>query len=129
MRMRNASNTRCSYKLDKIFWFIISFFPLFSWLIYLFSFSSYTESPLTFYVWLEQNFGFMGQIQNSIIFSTFYKIFSITSVTSLFPVLSTSLIAFFTYLVTVEIVHVLYDVIVFIPRLAHKWISKAVQDD
>lgn len=129
MITRKTSNTRYSYKLDKIFWFIISFFPLFSWLLYLFSFSSYTNSPLTFYAWLEQNFAFMGQVSKSPIYSTLYQIFSITSVSSLFPVLSTSLMAFFTYLITVEIVHVVYDVIVFIPRLAHKWISKAVQDD
>lgn len=128
--MRTKKTTsRFAFKLDKIFWFVISFFPLFSWLVYLFSFSSYTASPFTFYAWLDQNFEFMGQIQNSAIYSTLYQIFSITSVTSLFPVLSTSLIAFFTYLITVEIVHVIYDVIVFIPRLAHKWISKAVQDD
>lgn len=128
--MRTKKTTsRFAFKLDKIFWFVLSFFPLFSWLIYLFSFSSYTASPLTFFAWLDQNFGFMGQIQNSVIYSTLYQIFSITSVDSLFPVLSTSLIAFFTYLVTIEIVHVVYDVIIFIPRLAHKWISKAVQDD
>lgn len=129
MMMKKNGNTRFSYKLDKIFWFIISFFPLFSWLVYLFSFSGYAVSPLTFFAWLEQNFGFMGQISQSVIYSTLYQIFSITSVESLFPALSTSLMAFFAYLVTVEIVHVLYDVIVFIPRLAHKWISKAVQDD
>ena len=129
MRTRKTNNTRYSYKLDKIFWFVVSFFPLFSWLLYLFSFSSYTASPLTFYAWLEQNFGFMQEISRGVIYSTLYQIFSITSVTSLFPALSTSLLAFFAYLVTVEIVHVLYDVIVFIPRLAHKWISKAVQDD
>lgn len=129
MRMKKSCNTRFSYKLDKVFWFVVSFFPLFSWLVYLFSFSSYTATPLTFFAWLDQNFGFMGQITNSVIYSTLYQIFSITSVDSLFPVLSTSFIAFFTYLITVEIVHVIYDVIVFIPRLAHKWISKAVQDD
>lgn len=129
MRMKKTGNTRFSYKLDKIFWFVLSLFPLFSWLIYLFSFSDYANFPLTFYDWLEQTFGFMGQIQNSAIYSTLYQIFSITSVTSLFPALSTSLLAFFTYLITVEIVHVIYDVIIFIPRLAHKWISKAVQDD
>lgn len=128
MRMKKTTS-RFAFKLDKIFWFVISFFPLFSWLVYLFSFSGYANSPITFYAWLEQNFGFMGQIQNSIIYSTIYQIFSITSVDSLFPVLSTSLMAFFTYLVTIEIVHVIYDVIIFIPRLAHKWISKAVQDD
>lgn len=129
MRMKKTGNTRFSYKLDKIFWFILSLFPLFSWFIYLFSFSGYVNSPLTFYAWLEQIFGFMGKIQENVIFSTLYQIFSITSVASLFPALSTSLMAFFTYLITVEIVHVIYDVIVFIPRLAHKWISKAVQDD
>ena len=129
MITRKTRNTRFSYKLDKIFWFVVSFFPLFSWLIYLFSFSGYTTSPLTFYAWLEQNFAFMGQVSNSIIYSTFYQLFSITSINSLFPVLSTSFMAFLSYLVTVEIIHVIYDVIVFIPRLAHKWISKAVQDD
>lgn len=129
MRLKKNSNTRFSYKLDKIFWFVISFFPLFSWLIYLLSFSGYTTSPLTFYAWLEQNFAFMGQVSQSPIYSIFFQLFSITSVTSLFPILSTSLMAFFSYLVTVEIIHVIYDVIVFIPRLAHKWISKAVQDD
>lgn len=129
MRMKKTGSTRFSYKLDKIFWFVLSFLPLFSWLLYLFSFSGYANSPLTFYAWLEQNFAFMGQISNSTIYSTLYQIFSITSVSSLFPALSTSLLAFFTYLITVEIVHVIYDVIVFIPRLAHKWISKAVQDD
>lgn len=128
--MRTKKTTsRFAFKLDKFFWFVISFFPLFSWLIYLFSSSSCTTSPLTFYAWLDQYFGFMGQIQKSVIYSTFYQIFSITSVTSLFPALSTSLMAFFTYLVTIEIVHVVYDIIIFIPRLAHKWISKAVQDD
>ena len=129
MRMKKNGNTRFSYKLDKIFWFIISFFPLFSWLLYLLSFSSYTASPVTFYAWLEQNFALLGQVSQSPIYSTLYRIFSITSVATLFPALSTSLLAFFTYLITVEIVHVIYDVIVFIPRLAHKWISKAVQDD
>ena len=129
MMTKKTGNTRFSYKLDKIFWFVISFFPLFSWLIYLFSFTSYTTSPLTFFAWLEQNFGFLGEVSGSAIYSTLYQIFSITSAASLFPVLSTSLLAFFTYLITVEIVHVIYDVIVFIPRLAHKWISKAVQDD
>lgn len=128
MRMKKTTS-RFTFKLDKIFWFIISFFPLFSWLLYLFSFSSYTGNPVTFYAWLDQHFGFMGNVGKSAIYSTLYQIFSITSVDSLFPALSTSLLAFFTYLVTVEIVHVVYDVIVFIPRLAHKWISKAVQND
>lgn len=123
------TTSRFAFKLDKFFWFVISFFPLFSWLIYLFSFSSYTASPLTFLAWIEQNFGFMGKVQQSAIYSTLYQLFTITSVESLFPSLSTSLMAFFTYLVTVEIVHVVYDIIVFIPRLAHKWISKAVQND
>lgn len=128
--MRTQKTTsRFAFKLDKIFWFIIAFFPLFSWLIYLFSFSSYAKDPLTFFAWLDQYFGFMGQVHKSVIYSTFYQIFSITSVDSLFPVLPTSLMAFFTYLVTVEIIHVVFDVIVFIPRLAHKWISKAVQND
>ena len=34
-----------------------------------------------------------------------------------------------SYCVNIEIVHVLFDVLVFIPRLTHKWVRKAVQDE
>ena len=36
---------------------------------------------------------------------------------------------YLAYVAGVEVFHVMFDVVVFIPRLAHKWIGKAVQDE
>ena len=40
-----------------------------------------------------------------------------------------ALSSYLAYVFGVELCHIFYDVLVFIPRLAHKWISKAVQND
>ena len=128
MRMKKAGNTRFAYKLDKFFWFFIQFIPLFSWLVYLISFTGYGSkdpSVLSFGNWIANYFlGF--SLQENIVFTTLLRIFGQGGV---FPIFGTAMIYFFTYLIMIEIVHVVYDVIVFIPRLAHEWISKAVQND
>lgn len=40
-----------------------------------------------------------------------------------------AILAYLTYCVMVTIAHVVYDVMVFIPRLSHKWLGKATQQD
>lgn len=128
MRMKKTGNTRFAYRLDKVFWFFIQFIPLFSWLVYLISFTGYKSqeaSVLSFGNWIANYFlGF--SLEENIVFTTLLNIFGQGGV---FPIFGTAMVYFFTYLIMIEIVHVVYDVIVFIPRLAHKWISKAVQDD
>lgn len=128
MRMRKIGNTRFSYKLDKLFWFFISFLPVISWLFYLFCFSDYgtqETSLISFANWFYSYiYGF--SLEGNIVYQTLNNIFGRSGA---FPFLSASYLNFFTYLVMIEIIHVFFDVIVFIPRLAHKWISKAVQDD
>lgn len=128
MRIKRASNTRFAYKVDKIFWTLILMFPVISWWIYLFSFNGCgdaSSSPVSFWTWMN-NQVIIADVSNNVVYVTLYSIFSASGV---FPVFGPSFLLFMAYLVNVEIIHVCFDVIVFIPRLAHKWISKAVQDD
>lgn len=126
MRMKKIGNTRFSYKLDKVFWFLLTLFPLFGYALYLFSINGAAGS-LSFYSFM-QNFLQISVHIGSPVQQVFVSIFGSSG---LFPLFSpgSGLIDFFSYVVSIEVLHVCFDVIVFIPRLAHKWISKAVQDD
>lgn len=122
MRTRKMSNTRFAYKLDKFFWLFLALFPYIAYLFYI------GKNPgVTFYDFFNTVLGVGGYGPN-IVYQTLDKIFGPSS--SVFRIFNnTSALYFFVWLVNVELVHIFYDVIVFIPRLAHKWISKAVQDD
>ncbi len=109
--MANATNKRFADKLDRLFWFLIILLPLV--LFYLceeWSFDSFSA-------FMSENFSFsfIETILDSIIEMTFNSNFALTS--------------YLSYVVGVELIHVFFDVIVFIPRLAHKWVGKAVQND
>lgn len=129
MRTKKLSNTRFSHKLDKIFWFIISFLPVISWLVYLYGYVHLNTDPGTsvirFSNWLQSNFLLVDFPSNP-----FYSVLSqIFGPGGKFPLLDTNTLSLFVWLLTIEVIHVCFDIIVFIPRLAHKWISKAVQND
>lgn len=127
MRMKKTTS-RFAFKLDKLFWFLVFILPIISWCLYLFSFNGYGESQASLYsFWLWMSNQFVGSNGNSnVVYVTLDSIFGQSGV---LPFFGQSVLLFVTYLVNVEIIHVFFDVIVFIPRLAHKWISKAVQDD
>lgn len=126
MRMNKTGNTRFACRLDKLFWFFVSFAPLIFYALYLVSHFKQTEY-FSFYVFLSNYLGLFFS-SNSVFSSLFSTIFGPSGI---FPVFSaqSGWLVFFSYLATIEVVHVLFDVMIFIPRLAHKWISKAVQDD
>lgn len=128
MRMKRIGNTRFAYKLDKVFWFLILMLPVISWALYLFSFNGYTDagsSLISFSSWISNQFT-GTDLSGNAVYVALNRIFGPSGA---FPIFRPSFLVFFVYLVDVEIVHVFFDVIVFIPRLAHKWVSKAVQDD
>lgn len=129
MRTRKISNTRFSHKLDKIFWFIISFLPVLSWLFYLYGYVHLNTDPSTsiirFSNWLQSNF-LLVDFNSNPFYSVLSRIFGSSGA---YPLFDANALSIFVWFLTIEVVHVCFDVVVFIPRLAHKWISKAVQDD
>lgn len=128
MRMRKTSNTRFAYKLDKIFWFLLTFLPIILYVVYLFANRSGTFLDFNKFLQAIFNYDYPTGLSKNPVYNVLFALFSFSD-TSVFPVLPFSLLYLFTYMASVEVVHVCFDVIVFIPRLAHKWISKAVQDD
>lgn len=128
MRTKKTGNTRFAYRLDKVFWFLVLLFPIMSWCFYLFSFNGYgnaDSSLVSFWTWLNNQI-LGANISNNVVYVTLSNIFGSSGI---FPSFGPAFLLFMTYLINVEIIHVCFDVIIFIPRLAHKWISKAVQDD
>ena len=124
--LSKTTKNRFSYKLDKLFWFIVAFAPLFCYLLYVPAKSTSGE-PISVALFLLDNFLSGVEFSANPVWSAFYQIFSKNGVFPLFG--SEGALYLFFWFVSVELIHLFFDVIVFIPRLAHKWISKAVQDD
>lgn len=106
--------SRFSNKVEKIFWTITLLLPV---IVYLTIYSKTGASAPSFFAFLEtfSPFPYVANIFDSITEKVFGETFALTN--------------YLSYMVGVELFHIFYDVVVFIPRLAHKWISKAVQDD
>ena len=128
MRTRKTGDTRFAHKIDKIFWFLLTLLPIILYAIYLFS--NKATSYLDFSKFLQTifNYDYPSGISNNPIFKVLSALFSFGD-SGVFPILPYSFLYLFAYMATIEVIHVAFDIIIFIPRLAHKWISKAVQDD
>ena len=128
--LSKTTKNRLSYRLDKIFWFVIQMLPLLSWFIYCFSVTRSSENSFwAFDTFLIEVFG-IGNFDGNVVYQALSKVFQYSvSIVPSVSFLSKSLTALFSWFIMIEVLHVCFDIIVFIPRLAHKWISKAVQDD
>ena len=127
MRTRNMSNTRFSYKLDKLFWFFVQIFPLLCFAVFCIAGSRGENVVLPTFNSFLLKLGFNYQAGN-VFYTVLARLFGAGGVFPLFAD-SGGIVLYLTYVLTMEVLHVCFDVIVFIPRLAHKWISKAVQND
>ena len=107
------SKTRFARKCDKIFWMIVSLLPI---IIYFISYFYKASAAADFT-------SFMTVYRFDFIADIFESVFTTAGFGQLYCV------DYLSYVVGVEIAHCLFDVVVFIPRLAHKWIGKAVQDE
>lgn len=128
MRTKKTGNTRFAYRLDKLFWLLITLLPIILYAVYLFANRSGTFLGFEKFLQTVLNYDYPAGLSANPIFKVLFALFSFSD-TSAFAVLPHSLLYLFTYMASIEVVHVCFDVIIFIPRLAHKWISKAVQDD
>lgn len=125
--LSKTTKNRFSYKLDKLFWFFIQIFPLLCFAVYCIAGTRGQEVIVPTFNSFLVKLGFNYQ-QGNIFYSVLAQLFGSMGVLPLF-VDSGGIILYLTYVLTMEVLHVCFDVMVFIPRLAHKWISKAVQDD
>lgn len=125
--LSKTTRHRFSYKLDKLFWFFIQIFPLVCFAVYCIAGTRGGEVVVPTFNSFLIKLGFDYQ-QGNIFYNVLAQLFGSNGVFPLF-VDSGGVLLYLTYVLTTEVLHVCFDVIVFIPRLAHNWISKAVQDD
>ena len=120
MRKRNIS-----YTLDKLFWWFLALLPVITYLIFVAKFIGNNGFDLSTYQY-HQNIDFDLFMSNffgvtGIVPSVFSDIFAEDG---LFPIFSSyGLFDFLAWFVGVNLLHLTVDFILFIPRLAHKWLG------
>ena len=94
-------------RLDSLFWFMMYLLPIFCFFVIYFR--SGTFEAFHMYIGSEWAFSWVSNVLDSITYMAFEETFYLTG--------------YISYLVSVEIIHCFFDVIVFIPRFAHSLID------
>lgn len=108
MRKRNIS-----FLFDSLFWFVISILPLICFVIMLWH-NGVNGITLTTAI----NACGLDIFTNNFIFDGLESLFGVDGVLPLFN--NTDLLAYLSYIIGVSLCHLAVDVLLFIPRFAHK---------
>lgn len=112
---------------DTIFWYLIYFMPIILYLCFLIG-GNFVGNQLndlslaTFFNNLGLNF-----VTDNVILSALNSIFGINGVLPIFNELAPLYI--FSWFISAVIIHLFVDFLLFIPRLAHKWLNVFTQGE
>lgn len=134
MRKRNVEHT-----FKTIFWWFIYLLPL---ILFLFAWIGHYRSEIMWQWWIDNdtdptNIGFAPSLQYFMerfisynnLYDIFYDLFYDGTYFSLRGEFGLGLILYISYFVTMVIFHLFVDFVLFIPRLAHKWMSGFTRTD
>lgn len=113
-------------QIDHVFWFLVTIFPLLLYALYVFR-NGNGSDYLTFSEFLSIKTGLSWLAANPV-YNVFEKIFGNNGFFPMFSENSGYLILF-GYVASVEVLHVLFDVVVFIPRFCHTLVGRFTQND
>lgn len=116
-----SKRTLCKV-LDKLFWALIMLLPLVVYVVYVLKTGSvYTLSDAL------ANFGFAID-ESSVIYQTYTSIFGVVAggTANIPAFLSNGVISYITYITLVELIHLIVDILLYIPRIAQKYLEKGV---
>lgn len=105
---------------ETIFWNIIYFIPVIAYLILLY------KGGISTFGSVFDTIG-LNIAQNSTAFSSLASLFGTDGILPLFA--NSDLLIFFSYYINVFIAHIFVDFILFIPKLAKKWMNKFTQGE
>lgn len=113
------------FTADLVFWYILYFLPVMVYLFYMLAQPSQTTNLVN----LEQLFTTCGFefVSNNIIFTNLTDIFGANGILPLFQ--DIGIFYVFTWFISVYLCHLLVDFLLFIPRLAHKYLNLFTQGD
>jgi hypothetical protein len=120
MRKKTINNL-----FDYVLWYLVYLLPLIVWLIIL-ARNNFNADYTLGYVF--SNCG-LGIVTNNPITTALFDLFG-TGADAVLPLFSSpDIIYFFTWFAGCVIAHLLVDFLLFIPRLAHKWMHGFIKDD
>ena len=122
MRKRTIANL-----VDSAFWFLVSILPLALYLITCLSYKLQSSTDtLTAFLPFMKNLGLMD---SGIIYKSLSDLFGSGGILPLFSAENNAILVFLSYFVSVEIVHLAVDFLLFIPRLGHKYMNTFTQNE
>ena len=110
---------------DTVFWYLIYFLPVLVYLLYLIAEPASGTSLISFSSCFD-TIG-LGFVSDNIVVSSLKDIFGTGGLLPLFS--SDTPFIIFGWFVCTYITHLAVDFLLFIPRLAHKWMNKFTQGD
>lgn len=123
--MKKVRKKTINHVADTIFWYVIYFLPVILYLLFILAEPSNTTSVINFSTFLD-NVG-IGFVADNIISSTLVSIFGVGGI---LPLLSTNVpFEIFTWFISMFIIHLAVDFVLFIPRIAHKWLKGFYKED
>lgn len=116
MRERTQKNL-----FDNIFWYLIYLLPLIIWIVVSFRTGNIVS--------LSNALETMGLkvLENNQILTNLSEIFGSNGILPLF--VSTDILLYISYFICVFLIHLFVDFLLFIPRIAHKWLNKLYGGD
>lgn len=115
------------YISDKLLWLIAMLMPLIYCLVVNLHFTEANDPIYLSDIFVESAYGF-GMLQNNMILEVINGMFGSAGVMPLWS--NDSYIPYFiTYLCTIVLVQLVFDIIMFIPKLAHKYLHAWTQDE
>ena len=122
MRKRTIANL-----VDSAFWFLVSILPLALYLITCLSYKLQSSTDtLTAFLPFMKNLGLMD---SGIIYKSLSDLFGSAGILPLFSADNNAILVFLSYFVSVEIVHLAVDFLLFIPRIGHKYMNTFTQNE
>lgn len=122
MRKRTIANL-----VDSAFWFLVSILPLALYLITCLSYKLQSSTDtLTAFLPFMKNLGLMD---SGLIYNSLSDLFGSGGILPLFSAENNAILVFLSYFVSVEIVHLAVDFLLFIPRLGHKYMNTFTQNE
>ena len=122
MRKRTIANL-----VDSAFWFLVSILPLALYLITCLSYKlqSSTDSLTAFLPFMKN----LGLMDSGIIYNSLSDLFGSSGILPLFSADNNAILLFLSYFVSVQIVHLAVDFLLFIPRIGHKYMNTFTQNE
>lgn len=116
MRQRTQKNL-----FDNIFWYLIYLLPIIIWIVVSFR----TGTIISLSTALDT----MGLkvLDNNQIIANLSEIFGNSGVIPMFA--SADVLLYMAYFISVYLIHLFVDFLLFIPRIAHKWLNKLYGGD